>query len=83
MAVLSIRGLPEEVHAALRMRAALAGRSMEAEARAILTQACREHLPKQPVSSLQHLVDELYGDEPPKLVVDDLLAERRREAAAE
>ena len=33
MAVLNIRNLPDEVHAKLRVRAAKAGRSMEAEAR--------------------------------------------------
>lgn len=38
--VLTIRRLPETVQLALRRRAAAAGRSMEAEARAILTEAC-------------------------------------------
>ena len=38
--VLTIRRLPERVQAALRERARRAGRSMEAEARAILTAAC-------------------------------------------
>ena len=37
MAVLNIRNLPDEVHVKLRVRAAKAGRSMEAEAREILT----------------------------------------------
>lgn len=36
MAALTIRNLPEEVHRALRVRAALRGRSTEAEVRAIL-----------------------------------------------
>ena len=36
MASLTIRNLPEEVHRALRVRAALRGRSTEAEVRAIL-----------------------------------------------
>jgi antitoxin FitA len=36
MAVLTVRNLPEEVHRALRLRAAQHGRSMEAEVRAIL-----------------------------------------------
>ena len=38
--VLTIRRLPEDVQAALRERAAAAGRSVEAEAREILASAC-------------------------------------------
>lgn len=38
--VLTIRRLPESVQVALRERAHRAGRSMEAEAREILTAAC-------------------------------------------
>lgn len=38
--VLTIRRLPEDVQSALRERAAAAGRSVEAEAREILTSAC-------------------------------------------
>lgn len=41
MATLSIRSLPDDIHAALRVRAALRGRSMEAEARQILIQVCK------------------------------------------
>lgn len=40
MAILNIRKLPDDVHARLRLRAAHKGRSMEAEAREILSQAC-------------------------------------------
>ncbi|MFZ4487205.1 MAG: FitA-like ribbon-helix-helix domain-containing protein, partial [Candidatus Nanopelagicales bacterium] len=39
MATLTIRGLDEEVRDRLRVRAATRGRSMEAEARAILSEA--------------------------------------------
>jgi antitoxin FitA len=42
MAALSIRNLDESVKRRLRSRAARHGRSMEAEARAILTEAVRE-----------------------------------------
>jgi plasmid stability protein len=38
--VLTIRRLPERVQALLRQRAAVAGRSVEAEAREILAHAC-------------------------------------------
>ncbi len=41
MSSITIRNLPEETHRALRQRAALAGRSTEAEVRAILEQAAR------------------------------------------
>ncbi len=39
MATLTVRNVPGEVHRALRVRAALRGRSIEAEARAILEEA--------------------------------------------
>jgi antitoxin FitA len=41
MAVLSVRNLPDEVHRALRLRAADHGRSTEAEVRIILEEAVR------------------------------------------
>ena len=39
MAMLTVRNLPDEVHRALRVRAALRGRSTEAEVRAVLKEA--------------------------------------------
>ncbi len=41
MAVLTVRNLPEEVHRALRVRAAQHGRSTEAEVRALLEEAVK------------------------------------------
>lgn len=41
MAVLTIRNVPDEVHRALRLRAAQHGRSTEAEVRAILESAVK------------------------------------------
>ncbi len=41
MAMLTVRNLPDEVHRALRMRAAQHGRSTEAEVRAILAAAVK------------------------------------------
>lgn len=41
MAMLTVRNLPEEVHRALRVRAAARGRSTEAEVRAILEEAVK------------------------------------------
>lgn len=44
MAMLTVRNLPDDVHRALRMQAALHGNSTEAEVRAILTTAVKpEH----------------------------------------
>ncbi len=41
MAILTVRNLPDDVHRALRMRAAQHGRSTEAEVRDILEQAAK------------------------------------------
>ena len=41
MPILTVRNLPEEVHRALRVRAARHGRSTEAEVRAILEEAVK------------------------------------------
>jgi plasmid stability protein len=89
MATLNIRKLPDEVHRRLRIRAAEHGRSMEAEARAILSEAVGNAPTLTPeereaaVRRLQDYVDRIYGDRKPKNVVDQLIAERRREAERE
>jgi plasmid stability protein len=84
MATLNIRNLPEDVHKRLRLRAAHAGRSMEAEARAILAAACTdEDEGDADAAELQAFVDALYGSQKPDRVVEDLLEERRREAERE
>lgn len=80
MAALTIRNLPDEVRDRLRQRAARAGRSMEAEIRAILTQASLEDSQRESAEALQSWVSALYGTDMPNGVVDDLIAERRREA---
>jgi len=81
MANLNIRNLPDEVHQALRRRAAESGRSMEAEARAILTQACT--VETDPLEDFQAWTDEVFAAARPASAVDDLIAERRAEAARE
>jgi plasmid stability protein len=83
MAVLNIRNLPNQVHRRLRMRAAAAGRSMEAEARAILVAVCMEDAAAMPASLLQEWVAELYQGRKPRRVVDSLIKDRRREAERE
>jgi len=87
MATLNIRNLPDEVHRQLRIRAAEHGRSMEAEARAILCDAVDSgEQPDDPLhraKRLQAFVDKLYADKKPHNVVDEFIAERRRDAAQE
>lgn len=83
MARLNIRNLPEEVHRSLRVRAARAGRSMEAEAREILTAAILADSTLTTPSALCNFVHDLYQGQLPVNVVDSLIAERRKEAAKE
>ena len=76
MGTLNIRNVPDEVQAALRVRAAKAGRSMEAEAWAILTEACLPAKPKATARALMDWVDALYQGRKPQCVVDELVGER-------
>jgi plasmid stability protein len=83
MATMNFRKLPEDVHAKLRVRAK-AGRSMEAEARMILAEAVQQLKPK-PVDrvALRAFKVKLYGGKLPTGVVDEFIAEPRREARRE
>jgi antitoxin FitA len=84
MATLNIRRLPEDVHAKLRVRAAKAGRSMEAEARLILAEAVEEKHPKPvDLAALRAFMLRLYDGKLPTGVVDDFINERRRAAERE
>jgi plasmid stability protein len=84
MAALNIRRLPEDVHAKLRVRAAKAGRSMEAEARMILAEAVRQPGPKRvDLAALRAFMERLHEGKLPRGVADDLIAERRQEARPE
>jgi plasmid stability protein len=83
MATLTIRNLPDDVRDKLRIRAAHAGRSMEAEARAILTGAVAHEAPRISAEELQARVAELYGGKPPAGGVDALIRDRRREVIGE
>lgn len=82
MAVLSIHGLSDVVQARLRERATLHGLSIEAEACAILTTYLADE-DRQSAIALQDWVDCLYGANKPRQVVEELLAERRRENVRE
>ena len=74
--VLTIRKLPEDVQAALRERAAAAGRSVEAEAREILATAC---LPRRNFGWWDGLVQRRLARTPKKLAVEsaELIREGR------
>jgi plasmid stability protein len=61
MAVLTIRGLDDEVRHKLRLRAAEHGRSMEAEARAILTEAVTSPVERTLVDVLLQMRQALGG----------------------
>lgn len=80
MKVLNIRNLPDDVHARLRLRAAAAGHSMEAEARRLIEAAVAEPpRPKLTGAELQERFRKMWGGNKPQNVVDEFLAERRRE----
>jgi len=83
MATLTIRNLPDDVRNKLRVRAAQAGRSMEAEARSILAAALAPVSVATRPDELQALVAGLYGDHPPPDVVGDFIREKRKEALDE
>jgi plasmid stability protein len=83
MAVLTVRNLPDETRDRLRERAARAGHSMEAEVRDILVRVSAEPESKQSPEILRERIRAHYGDHKPKNVVDEFIAERRREAERE
>ncbi len=63
MAVMTIRGLDDEVRDRLRLRAAQHGRSMEAEVRAILTAAVASPVERTLVDLLLDMREALGGVE--------------------
>jgi plasmid stability protein len=90
MPTLTIRNLPDNVHAALRVRAAKNGRSMEEEARVLLAAAAANENKSEEairadvaarVAKAQSMVRDMFGGQLPTGRVDALIAQRR--AAAE
>lgn len=63
MAVMTIRNLDQGVRDKLRVRAALHGRSMEAEARAILTAAVESPIERSLLEVLGEMREILGGEE--------------------
>ena len=83
MAVLNIRNLPDAVHRRLRIRAARNGRSMEAEARTILTEVCGGQGNENTAENLPELILQMYDGTPPQNTVVQLISERRKAAKTE
>ena len=83
MATLTIRNLPDEIQQALREIAAANGRSMEAEARAVLTDAVDaarknrgQKAHEEALRNLQRMMEKVKPTKGDSLV-DEFLAERR------
>ena len=81
---MNIRNLPDEIHRELRLRAARHNRSMEAEARAILGDACRPSKSLgEAIIRIHGWIDEQYGPDKLSGVVDELIRKRRESAMFE
>lgn len=83
MAMLNLRNVPEATHRRLRVCAAQHGRSMESEARAIIEASLRPAPAGGGAAALPAWVERLYRGSRPRGVVDELIRERRQEAAQE
>ena len=77
MATLTIRNLPDDIRDGLRVRAAKKGRSMEAEARTILTDAIspEEAETERRMARIREIMKPYLSNG--KGIVDEFLAERR------
>src|SRR4029434_11030627 len=89
MATLTIRNLPDDIRDKLRLKAAQGGRSMEAEARAILIESLvKRRLSEAQLSAgLRRTQDWVAAHRKPLAcetsAVDALIRDRRREVIAE
>jgi plasmid stability protein len=95
MATLTIRNLPDDVHAALRVQAAKNGRSMEEEVRVLLAASTGAAVtgpakaafdPERARAAAERLrehIRQANGGRMPDDSVDQYIAEKRAEVAAE
>jgi plasmid stability protein len=84
MSTLVLTDLPKDVLRGLRVRSIRNRRTPEAEALAIIEAALTpEDTRLVTGEELRRLIDEMYGPDKPKNVVDEFIAERRREARRE
>jgi plasmid stability protein len=85
MATLTIRNISDAALARFRVIAAEHGRSMEAEARALIEHASAggeaRLAPAERVAKAQALFREAFNGNPPQGLVDELIADRRAAAA--
>ena len=81
MASLSVRDVPESIVRSLKLRAARAGHSMEAEVRALLARATEMDEPDPP--RLRGLGRDLLAGIDRQDSVDAFLADRRKDGAQE
>ncbi len=84
MKTLTVRQVPDDVHEALRIKAAAAGRSMEEEVRLLLARAAGpRRAPERVLADLHRLAKNANAGRMPAGVVDEFLADRRAEAERE
>lgn len=79
MATVNVRNLPEEVHKALRVRAAEQGTSMEALVREILTREVARSRPAITPEEMRRRVRARFGGTMPTGVVDEFLREKHKD----
>ena len=76
---LTLENLPERVWQRLEKKAEASGRTIEAEAAAIIaTSLAGSEEEADPVEAFLKTVDAIYGSNRPQNVVDEFLAERRK-----
>lgn len=84
MKTITVRQVPDDVHEATRLRAAAKGRSMEEEVRFLLVrEAAPRREAREVLADLHRLAKGANKGKMPEGVVDEFLAERRRETARE
>lgn len=79
MATVTIRNLPDKTREAIRVKAALNRRSMEAELRDLIERTYGEP-ERLPMEEVRRRLKEMSGGRFPSVSVDEFLAERRRES---
>ncbi len=78
---LIIRNIPAEIWETLDKKAKASGRTIEAEAKALLEDALSQPAIIE-LDDLQTMVAQLYGNKPPRNEVEERITDRRREAQA-
>ncbi len=80
---LTIENLPERVWDRLEKKAKASGRTVEAEAAAILSDSLADERNAEEMDDLQRMVRKMHRGKLPEGEVDRFLADRKLEAAAE